>query len=97
MIFFPAIDLKDGACVRLIRGEMGSATVFNSDPGAQAKAFEAQGIWLDYRTFHSTMLRQTIEPHLVLSQIEHRLFQWGQSAGVASNASRSFLGSRIAY
>jgi phosphoribosylformimino-5-aminoimidazole carboxamide ribotide isomerase len=43
MIFFPAIDLKDGACVRLIRGKMNTATVFNSDPGAQAKAFEAQG------------------------------------------------------
>jgi len=43
MIFFPAIDLKDGACVRLLRGEMDAATVFNDDSGAQAKAFEDQG------------------------------------------------------
>lgn len=43
MIFFPAIDLKDGACVRLLRGEMDAATVFNDNPGAQAAAFEAQG------------------------------------------------------
>lgn len=43
MIFFPAIDLKDGACVRLLRGEMDGATVFNDNPGAQAKAFEDQG------------------------------------------------------
>lgn len=43
MIFFPAIDLKDGACVRLLRGEMDAATVFNDDPGAQAAAFETQG------------------------------------------------------
>lgn len=43
MIFFPAIDLKDGACVRLLRGEMDAATVFNDDAGAQSKAFEDQG------------------------------------------------------
>ncbi len=43
MILFPAIDLKDGACVRLKRGAMDEATVFNTDPAAQAKAFEDQG------------------------------------------------------
>jgi phosphoribosylformimino-5-aminoimidazole carboxamide ribotide isomerase len=47
VILFPAIDLKGGQCVRLKLGEMASATVYNSDPGAQAKAFEAQGFeWL---------------------------------------------------
>jgi phosphoribosylformimino-5-aminoimidazole carboxamide ribotide isomerase len=47
MILFPAIDLKDGQCVRLVRGEMDQATVFNDDPAAQARAFEAQGFaWL---------------------------------------------------
>ena len=43
MILFPAIDLKDGQCVRLLRGEMDAATVFNADPAAQARDFEAQG------------------------------------------------------
>ena len=43
MILFPAIDLKDGACVRLKLGEMSEATVFNDDPAAQARMFEAQG------------------------------------------------------
>jgi phosphoribosylformimino-5-aminoimidazole carboxamide ribotide isomerase len=43
MILFPAIDLKDGQCVRLKLGEMSEATVFNDDPAAQARAFEAQG------------------------------------------------------
>ena len=43
MILFPAIDLKNGECVRLIRGDMEQATVFNSDPAAQASAFESQG------------------------------------------------------
>ena len=47
MILFPAIDLKDGACVRLVRGDMGKATVFNEDPAAQAREFEAVGFeWL---------------------------------------------------
>ncbi|MBL6957430.1 MAG: 1-(5-phosphoribosyl)-5-[(5-phosphoribosylamino)methylideneamino]imidazole-4-carboxamide isomerase [Rhodospirillales bacterium] len=47
MILFPAIDLKDGQCVRLVRGEMDQATVFNDDPGAQARAFQDQGCqWL---------------------------------------------------
>ena len=43
MIFFPAIDLKDGQCVRLLRGDMNKATVFNDDAGAQSKAFAASG------------------------------------------------------
>lgn len=43
MILYPAIDLKDGQCVRLKLGEMDSATVYNADPAAQAKAFEDAG------------------------------------------------------
>ena len=43
LILFPAIDLKDGECVRLVHGDMGSATVFNPDPAAQAESFERQG------------------------------------------------------
>jgi phosphoribosylformimino-5-aminoimidazole carboxamide ribotide isomerase len=43
LILFPAIDLKDGQCVRLKLGEMQEATVFNDDPAAQARSFEAQG------------------------------------------------------
>lgn len=47
MNFYPAIDLKDGACVRLLRGRMEDATVFNNDPLAQAREFEAAGAqWL---------------------------------------------------
>ena len=43
MILFPAIDLKDGACVRLKLGDMQQATVFNTDPGAQARQFQTLG------------------------------------------------------
>ncbi len=47
MILLPAIDLKEGVCVRLVRGEMASATVFNRDPAAQARDFAALGFgWL---------------------------------------------------
>jgi phosphoribosylformimino-5-aminoimidazole carboxamide ribotide isomerase len=43
VILFPAIDLKDGQCVRLKLGDMNAATVFNDDPAAQARDFEQQG------------------------------------------------------
>ena len=43
MILFPAIDLKNGECVRLLHGDMDKATVFNTDPAAQAETFQAQG------------------------------------------------------
>ena len=47
MILYPAIDLKDGQCVRLLHGEMDKATVFGDDPAAQAATFEAAGCdWL---------------------------------------------------
>ena len=47
MILYPAIDLKDGACVRLLRGDMQAATVFGTDPAAQARAFQDAGArWL---------------------------------------------------
>ena len=43
MILYPAIDLKDGQCVRLLRGEMSAATVFSDDPAGQAHTFEEAG------------------------------------------------------
>ncbi|WP_370676091.1 1-(5-phosphoribosyl)-5-[(5-phosphoribosylamino)methylideneamino]imidazole-4-carboxamide isomerase [Pleomorphomonas sp. PLEO] len=47
MILYPAIDLKDGACVRLKLGDMNAATVYNADPAAQARAFRDIGFpWL---------------------------------------------------
>ena len=47
MILYPAIDLKDGKCVRLLRGEMAAATVFGDDPAAQAAKFQNAGCeWL---------------------------------------------------
>jgi phosphoribosylformimino-5-aminoimidazole carboxamide ribotide isomerase len=47
VILYPAIDLKEGRCVRLLRGEMAAVTVFNEDPAAQARSFVDKGCeWL---------------------------------------------------
>lgn len=47
MILYPAIDLKNGQCVRVIRGDLDQATVFNSDPGAQARQWADAGFhWI---------------------------------------------------
>ena len=47
MILYPAIDLKDGECVRLVKGVMANATVFSDDPAAQARSFAAAGFaWI---------------------------------------------------
>lgn len=47
MILYPAIDLKDGQCVRVVRGDLATATVFNADPAAQARTWAGAGFsWL---------------------------------------------------
>ena len=47
MILYPAIDLKDGQCVRVLHGDLSTATVFNTDPGAQARAWADAGFhWI---------------------------------------------------
>ncbi len=61
MILFPAIDLKDGQCVRLKLGDMREATVYNEDPAAQAKAFEAQGFeWLHVVDLNGAFAGQSV-------------------------------------
>ncbi|KQS87461.1 MULTISPECIES: 1-(5-phosphoribosyl)-5-[(5-phosphoribosylamino)methylideneamino]imidazole-4-carboxamide isomerase [unclassified Rhizobium] len=61
MILFPAIDLKDGQCVRLKLGDMDQATVYNPDPGAQAKAFEDQGFqWLHVVDLNGAFAGETV-------------------------------------
>ncbi|MBL9048369.1 MAG: 1-(5-phosphoribosyl)-5-((5-phosphoribosylamino)methylideneamino)imidazole-4-carboxamide isomerase, partial [Tabrizicola sp.] len=47
MILYPAIDLKDGQCVRVLHGDLSTATVFNADPGAQARQWADAGFhWI---------------------------------------------------
>jgi len=66
MIFFPAIDLKDGQCVRLLRGEMDQATVFNDSPGAQAKAFVDEGCeWIHVVDLNGAFAGKTVNEKAV--------------------------------
>ncbi|OJF98420.1 1-(5-phosphoribosyl)-5-[(5-phosphoribosylamino)methylideneamino]imidazole-4-carboxamide isomerase [Pararhizobium antarcticum] len=61
MILFPAIDLKDGQCVRLKLGDMDQATVYNPDPADQAKAFEDQGFeWLHVVDLNGAFAGETV-------------------------------------
>jgi phosphoribosylformimino-5-aminoimidazole carboxamide ribotide isomerase len=61
VILFPAIDLKDGQCVRLKLGDMEQATVYNLDPAAQAKAFEDQGFeWLHVVDLNGAFAGQSV-------------------------------------
>lgn len=61
MILFPAIDLKDGHCVRLKLGDMAKATVYNENPAAQARTFETQG----FKWLHVVDLNGAFEGHSV--------------------------------
>lgn len=66
MILFPAIDLKDGQCVRLKLGDMNEATVYNSDPGAQALEFEQQGFeWLHVVDLNGAFAGKTVNGEAV--------------------------------
>lgn len=65
MILFPAIDLKDGKCVRLTRGDMNASTIYNEDPVAQAKSFEAAG----FKWLHLVDLNGAIEGRSVNAMI----------------------------
>jgi phosphoribosylformimino-5-aminoimidazole carboxamide ribotide isomerase len=61
VILFPAIDLKDGHCVRLKLGDMDQATIYNADPAAQAKAFEDQGFeWLHVVDLNGAFAGQSV-------------------------------------
>jgi phosphoribosylformimino-5-aminoimidazole carboxamide ribotide isomerase len=66
VILFPAIDLKDGQCVRLKLGDMAQATVYNEDPTAQAQAFEDQGFkWLHVVDLNGAFQGESVNGHAV--------------------------------
>ena len=68
MILYPAIDLKDGACVRLYKGEMDQATVFNDDPAAQAQAFVDQGCdWLHLVDLNGAFAGEPVNAKIMIS------------------------------
>jgi phosphoribosylformimino-5-aminoimidazole carboxamide ribotide isomerase len=64
VILYPAIDLKDGECVRVLHGDLSTATVFNSSPAAQAKAFVEAG----FHWIHVVDLNGAVEGRAVNAQ-----------------------------
>ena len=73
MILYPAIDIKDGACVRLEQGDMGRATVFHHDPAAQARAFAALGFrWPAFLVYCSVALWWFIPDLRIVRALEER-------------------------
>lgn len=68
MILYPAIDLKDGLCVRLKLGDMKEATVYNADPAAQAYAFQQQGFcWLHLVDLNGAFQGQSVNTSAILA------------------------------
>lgn len=71
MILYPAIDIKDGLCVRLFRGDMAEATVFNDDPANQARAFAALGFeWIHVVDLNGAVEGRPINAEAVASILE---------------------------
>lgn len=72
MILYPAIDLKDGNCVRLLRGDMEAATVFGADPAAQARAFQDTGAkWLHLVDLNGAFAGQPVNGQAVAAILEN--------------------------
>lgn len=68
---FPAIDIKDGQCVRLYQGDMDRSTVFSDNPGAQAKAFEEAGArWLHVVDLNGAFAGNPVNADAVQSIVE---------------------------
>ena len=71
MIIYPAIDLKDGVCVRLLRGDMDRATIFNSDPARQALDFQESGFqWLHLVDLNGAIEGRSVSTDVVMNVIE---------------------------
>lgn len=85
MIFLPAIDLKDGQCVRLLRGEMDKATVFGDDPAAQAKTFEDAGCdWLHVVDLNGAFAGKPVNADAVLGILKAVSMQVELGGGIRS-------------
>jgi phosphoribosylformimino-5-aminoimidazole carboxamide ribotide isomerase len=71
MNLYPAIDLKDGVCVRLLRGDMGRATIFNAKPAQQARKFQKAGFrWLHLVDLNGAVEGRSVNTDVVMSVID---------------------------
>jgi phosphoribosylformimino-5-aminoimidazole carboxamide ribotide isomerase len=103
MIIFPAIDLKDGQCVRLLKGDMNASTVYNDNPAAQAKLFQDAGFtWLHLVDLNGAIEGRSVNA-MVVNDILHDITIPVQLGGgirnmgaidrwIASGVSRIILG-----
>ena len=67
LILFPAIDLKDGQCVRLYKGEMNQSKIFNDNPAAQAMSFESEGFsWLHLVDLNGAFAGESVNKDAIL-------------------------------
>ncbi len=83
MILYPAIDLKDGNCVRLLRGDMDKATVFSKTPADQAAAFEADGFdWLHIVDLNGAFAGKAVNGSAVKSILERVKMQVQLGGGI---------------
>lgn len=88
LTLYPAIDLKDGACVRLIRGRMEDATVFSGDPAAQARAWEHAGCrWLHVVDLNGAVAGHTVNETAVASVLHAATVPVQLGGGVRNRAS----------
>ncbi|MBI1237978.1 MAG: 1-(5-phosphoribosyl)-5-[(5-phosphoribosylamino)methylideneamino]imidazole-4-carboxamide isomerase [Alphaproteobacteria bacterium] len=84
---YPAIDLKDGQCVRLVRGEMESATIFNADPGAQARSWERTGFtWLHVVDLNGAFEGRAVNAEAVSAILKNTSAKVQLGGGIRSRA-----------
>lgn len=91
MIFLPAIDLKDGQCVRLLRGEMDKATVFGDDPAAQARVFQDAGCeWLHVVDLNGAFAGRPVNADAVLAILKAVTMKVELGGGIRDHATIDF-------
>ena len=87
LTLYPAIDLKDGACVRLRRGEMAAATVYSDDPGAQARAWQAAGFhWLHVVDLNGAFAGHSVNTEAITSILATATVPVQLGGGIRDNA-----------
>ena len=91
MIFFPAIDLKDGQCVRLIQGDMSLATVFSNAPSEQARIFQEAGcVWLHVVDLNGAFEGQPVNAAAVDSILKSTEIKVQLGGGIRDRATVKF-------
>jgi len=95
VIVFPAIDLKDGQCVRLIQGDMARATVFGANPAAQAKRFEDAGFeWLHCVDLNGAFSGRSVNGGVIAAILSAVAIPVQLGGGIRDRAARNRFGRR---